>query len=509
MRLIPLVAFIRLAATSIVEDTACALVGLRLARTVSWCERGICAGLKVDAVSRAIGPAEYTSAGSQVLSCGVAVYFGENLIESILANSDPGLMERGVEALRSDIRDIIIPAFDRMIVSVGRLGLTSDELDAMARVIQTLDQVLITQHPSAPAVREMAELEKLISITHDLVKQSGFQSHFVDTYTGLTAPLVHFALDIYSHVADFNRSDFQRLKPFTVIGITHPPIFRPRRSNEFHHPSIPETRNILMIAKEIDFWVRVGGRECLDSRGFANLARYLSMKPPAEPSSSATDGLLMHQIVSDLCPVIESLIECVRGGLNPLWRKTVLTIVEICEGNGILRSDGLLDASLSLMGRSQEDPGYFQSFNVQEIAAALMIGRSSVSWHSFYPIEPVQDALELSMAVLRQYVSSSDTLEYPLDGSGGIFRPASWFSSFEEFESRYRGLGRAMALVQREGGSADDEVMLLPELWGVVLYPIKADPPERHASTSELLENVYRPSYYIRVGMRDVLGPIR
>ena len=233
-------------------------------------------------------------------------------------------------------------------------------------------------------------------------------------------------------------------------------------------------------------------------------------KPPSQ--GDASDRIIAHQLSKTVCWQLVELVSIrVESGLVPRFVKAGVSMIAICKKH--LPTDKLIEASRRLALLTKRETGLLPSRN----PAALDFTDASLPWNRGIDPGFVTNPRKYAEIALSEFVASNDALL--LSGGLHVFPTVSDFDSRARFESVMTGLGRAIGLVVRYGGSLFPFIRLHFELFDAIvdnllpeylingLYVPKVERKTEQLMKNSILRRVYEPVFFIRQGMKDVLGP--
>jgi hypothetical protein len=478
-----------------IGNSACAFIGLKFAKVISGCKENICVDFVQDMVSGSFSPSQFAGPNTQPVSCQKAINASKEFTRRVADNIDHTL---SYDKLIADLEHLIYPALNDFVMSHGLHKLNQETLEAMGRVTRSMDQLpffgdrRVSVFSNAPIVHELKKLTDLS------FRQLLSQSHFLDTFTGSNASVIHFLFDLIAWIRCY--SSIPGLEAFQIILGLHAPGYRPIHPFEFRHEySRFSPYDIVNVSTQIRMLVELQSPRLLKVNAFNHLRRFLSYKRAVVDRAASEDAMIMHEIETDLCPVLDRAAEKVDGSRNLLWRKSVLTLIEMCKGSGTASLEVLINASIGLDYKRRGDARRLPYSADQVHMVASRLGRADENVHDwltfrFHP-DLISDPLGFSIAVLLQFIQTAGLEEY--------FVPDVALSNIDE---PMKALGRAFGLVIREDGGfawiLGGSGIGIPPLILRGIFEV-----ELHPSDAREIVKYSRHIFHIRAGLTTVLGP--
>jgi hypothetical protein len=352
------------------------------------------------------------------------------------------------EHVLSDLSQTIHPGLERL--------LYSDEApnEAIVSSMHWIDNALLQVSSSIvdeiSQTDEMRELLRLARLFADHLRQTPLRH---DLYSASNAVYVHFLLDLFSLI-DSSIVGNMDLEPFIQLAhiTNNAHRHRVKRERSARAIEIP----VLQCAKAIE---EIGN----DSVSFSvlDLLGAVGTVLPQSPDGSLADALLRLRMEAVICPRIVPVVELLRRNL-----RVALSVLELCLNSGPFSV--LMDASMRL---------------------------------SVIPFPRTYSEADFSLVKSKAIVQGSD--------NSVRFRTANDFPTRAEFESSMRNLGRAIGATFRDGQSLFLNNRFEPHLFVPLMKQLSEERMSDHLGVpiEFLLERVYEPIFFIRIGICDVLGP--
>lgn len=497
-------------------DDPCWFVGMYLAKTHSICVNNECSGIHWLENRAIVAPLILIARISYPVSnvtCEEAAGLKESVVNSVPyePSADP---TKKIQGILEDVRTLIVPAGGALVYSNRRIGPMT--LFGMRRVHDTILSLMKNQDNWPQIRRELlgsSIMEQLNHVSY-LLSQLGINTpNSFDVHTGLTADFTHFVVDIGSFLGFGTFTDSMLLlrmgwttvAQMNVVNYRLPgPMELNIKTVEAHLGAQPQQ---LWMAKVLSQFVDTMNNNP-QSVPYADLLRMSAgftvvlsrINIDTDNRISAADAIVRYQLVKEVCPWIERVLEMID--MKEVWRKLGISLIELCSAT--VGTFELARAARCLVSIQPTNP----------IPAGSSLMSSSVPWIN--GVDPnIGDQKLFVIDTVKKFLRENDPVSF-VDGLGR-FKPAKAFSNRDHFEATNIAFGRAIGLCIRHGIAVGDILTMdiimavairqLPEneeLYFFIRYLKLTDQLDPALAVQEL---VFEPVYYIRIGIRDVLGP--
>ena len=347
-----------------------------------------------------------------------------------------------------------------------------------------------TNRPALVSSPEMAELKHFLKL---LIVKTITSPASYDVATGITAPFLHFTLDLQSLL----ELDLLGDKEAAVVGavvLRHGPSHREQYIGE---SAMAPERNLVDLARAIDKVAKVTSRE--DLRVLNDLI--LENIRPAVMETTAARQILKRKIQSVICRVLIPLAQRGRGGGYLMFLKLFVSCIDLCRGATTQVS--LAHASKLVVADGRN--GFL-------LPEKLNFYDESLPWTEGFAPTVMPDSAKYSETALTEFLVASSALKRV--NSYNEFATMDDFESREKFERALTALGRGIGLACRYNGKVKEILNLQESLFKLFtegdLNRLAEDLNLTDQRTAEaLLRRVFEPVFFIQRGMEDVLGPAR
>ena len=494
-----LIAVLGLLVKAVAGGDPCWFIGFRFAKCRSECVDGMCTNIHQSEIQggkifRSVvgGPATLPN-----IPCKHAAMLASR--EST-ETAVPGSLEETL----SEVRNRVLPAVRRMIYSKLHLG--TESLEVMFKLDQTLLQHLWSGNDQSTVLRDSLVLSELAVLWNKVVVWSHYVPYSVDTSHGLTAPFIHFGMDIISFLGpeagQLFRLDSFAMTVATLSAASYPVTYRPAHELELTLRLGADLRENAMTSVDIAFAMQQLVQNPANRRAASLVAQ---MIPSLQGNlDNAAEALLHQQLVSDICPNLVGILS--RSVPLLQFLKTAVSLIYICKPFAGER--GALDASINLLA----SPGNsIQETDVNILVAGLV--DYEFPWINGFSSD--HQGIPL-ITLVKRFIDVYEP--FAIDGDAARHKIRSEFQSGDVFERTMVGLGRVIALCiryrlscNREPGLGFLMVSSFDDPWvdGIIQdNTAQRFPDESRERVQEIFQtNIREPRFYIAQGIRDVIGP--
>ena len=493
----------------------CWFVGFRFGKIQSNCENEICSQIIRKPGSRKVFPASREIRGDPIRCVEAAemmeMYFNMRGL-SVDADRSLSMAESILE-----IRDAVDALSHAVVPAVRRMLFSMKPIDArILQIMQSIDETFL-RHFTRSDSRDMLRssiatsegFRELQRFWAEVVKWSAYAPHAFDVETGLTAPFLHFNLDLISIMegrVEIRPVEFRIY--FLVVGFTHVGYRREFAAFEVSPIQRSNLRDPITVLKMAEAILRIAV-DPTDTEATLYVALLIGRVTPYR-GPSATELMLQRQFSIQVCPRLAHIFTL--G--HEFWRRNIkdaVSAIAYCRRSTPER--GLKEASFSLIERKG---GHDLLRNPILDALVNEVENSDFPWSDGF--DPSVDGPDtIAFNIMKAYIARSTP--FMSFGDMQLFRGSSSYESRTAFENAMRGLGKTIGLCIRYNGPCkelsplpDAIVKAIFENYSPAYFTQALKLHKRSFGNSLSIEHniemfIYEPIFFMRIGIRHSLGP--
>jgi hypothetical protein len=512
---------------------ACNFVGLRLAKTISACVESFCSGIGYVPSDGVMVPNTIEGTERQRVSCVEAENLADRILTSSTVTGDEEVharkRSRRTAAFPShELKEITDKLFPDICERVKKLLWNNEPIprymhQTLGDIDSTLLKLLVSESEGdwlriKEYITSSIGYRELIEVGSALVQQTVLVPHSVDVLTGKTAQVIHFLLDIFSVLGVPPAFVFTDAVFYSTSQnlFANPVTYRLRHGGEVGSSLATafamSPRQLVMVAQAMSLFASNHPR--VPTSLVSIFLRFISTRTVG--SESTAESIMMAQLHREVCPKIAEILQRSPPGLGSNTKEGVSLIHHCRDQVPLFR---LIDASIALSVEGPIRPLVTLQETGETIARALyasdipLLGgvsfRSSVGPGVKHFV--VTDVIVIYKELHSPFIRKSD----------GVFvlKSATKFSSRTEFEKTMTGLGKAIGLgvlyqVPFSELLRIDQILLTAIHrsvdYGALREALRL--PQKDLRTVERITKAmddwaFEPIWYIRKGIREILGP--
>ena len=480
------------------SSTACGFVGSRFAKTMSACDRtsGMCSGIVWSAETESFAAMRYGTNGDDLVPCSQAEDVRDAFIALTIRDPEVASVAASFRAVSVLTRETIIPSLEAFIYSMGAIPPRRSVDTAMGRFVRILDLAFSSSNGSLKKLLLTPELTvKLHRLLTLITRQS------LSSVQPIPSAMAHFIFDVSAWLG---LSDALALEFVSATAAHSENAHRDRLESEFFSPpAFKDPTSVTSASLDISWLAQashVGHLRSIASRSINSLVQLLAFTDWRGTNQlDAAEALLKYQIQTEICPQIHSVVYVVNAGVDGLWVRSVVALIQLCSEAGV-PPPILLEVSLSLIwawGPTSDNPLPFE--NVDQAVDVLINRFDSVQWYRRFDPKHVLDRKTFSSNLLRKYVE----MAVP-DGSSLV----ESLGSIDQYLTRATCLGTAIGLYLREGGfDSLQQVLGLEPGFVRSIFDTNIRLPNSVNERQQMVDSLLKPVHFIRTGIALALGP--
>jgi hypothetical protein len=520
MKLFILSAIVIKPSTAAVVDP-CWFVGLRFGKTASQCVDGLCQGLRF-ATEQMFIPRTFEENRDDVMGIDVSCEQAHAEMSAYLESVNEPLAEsrpwRKATGLPTDIKQAMDELIENVMPAIWSILYQGRNLDETTLLTMgRFDRLLLLHlkgNPNWPSIRSLivdsGEIRRILKVWNYLVEWTAGNPSSVSS---IGANVIHFVFDIISvigPVEGLDISGYTSLTTTLTVGsqpVRHRPPHPQELSTDYDMGFEGNPEVALTIARHMsnlaeDPTNHDAARTVLSF--VTSLPSHLGHHP-----SSAT-YMLVRQLHFEVCPRLLRIIQAQH--FEREQTQMGVGLIYHCRDSSVLSQR--IGASLFL-GELEADVSNREPIRTDSSRMTLNLMEKNFSWLARIDNSRVSSALVVKyiaihfLSIYKPFLEQNDAM---------IFKPRNKFKSPEFFEVVMRGLGRLLGLCARYHADCNFTPGFRPILLSAVLGPVSSSSlitelraPQRLVRDLDhireyLIEYIHEPVFFIRLGLRDVLG---
>jgi hypothetical protein len=450
----------------------CSFLGLRYAKTTSWCQNWVCQKISWNADRSRIVRREDAVGTKESISCFEAADFGSRELDK---SSKP--LKRSIQTVRAAIKQAM-----QRTITPGILAFLAVGVKPSPKLLRSMAGVyhLVSRRPmllDSMWSQEVVDVLRLFRI-----ELSALSNDPID------AQIFHWLFDTLAvGKLPLSSNLFLFLRAASVRVLMHPPIYRKLAAKEDRKPFDDSPSNFLLLAKTID--------EVPNSLTPVNVQSFLNLVPSflSAQRDSAAFSLIEHSIRKSICPKLGTISTV---AVDP----TILELVPFCSASpDAAWALSWRFAAASMNSRPVPSNRHQTLELLQERYVDLKQGMSALT------SEPEVKYAEIAAQLLRDSISGFN-----------VFQNCQTKPAFKclkrDNKKKLRAFGRAIGLFLRDG---EGKLKKFLEFWDPVQFralhrgAIKDTAHEfPEFLAKKAFYEILEPLFHVRAGIDDVIGAL-
>jgi hypothetical protein len=490
----------------------CNFVGFRLIKIQSLCVNGFCSKIRKTPDNRL----ESTFLQDNLLPCSEAESIALDILRPYAPSEEEHVRKRARTSsllLEDSLRDIA----DSVCLAI----MNNEDLDgSVISRMKEVDEALLKAAASASGTwgnhRELllmnANIGRLFACGSTLLKQIGYVPNAIDTVGGPTGGILHFLYDLFSVVGvppgtDMGKNTRYAAKQiFRKRAVLHRPLYANEVRIDNNDHSEISLRTSLMLAQTTG---KLSDGKRLSSSELGLFVRFVSSLPSFDLTSTSR-ALLWVQFQREICPKLKNVIDSVPDFLE--IRRIAISVIHHCTQDAPLKMR--FEASFALENTGPTRPRNPLTNTVERIARDFHDSNNSFVGEFEFPLFVIGGRVK---GFAEQTVTRFLKLFKPIGAKR--FKSRTQFESGTEFEHTMTGLGRVLGFAALQNAAFGPRLKIDQILLTAIHRPVDRETlagslnlGKKWSRTPRLLtqalnEFVHEPVWFIRAGIRDVLGP--